>query len=236
MRSQLFLPVCLLAGLSVLAGCVRSGESPPPAVQVSGQGEMRAAPDMATLQFAISHSGRDLPALQQQAGRIMADFLALTGELGIPEKRVQTSQLVIQPQYHWEDGQRIEDGYQVERMITVELHELDRLGRLIERAVALGVNTVSPPELGSTRAEALRIEALRAAAENARERALALAGQLDARLGPVRRIDAVNGPDGGPAPQQLRFASAEHAADAARTYRTGEIVFRAEVRAEFALQ
>lgn len=236
MRSHLFVFVCLLAGLPALAGCDRPGGLQPPAVQVSGQGEVRVAPDMATLQFAISHSGTDLPALQQQAGRVMAEFLALTEELGIPEKQVQTSQLVIQPQYHWEDGQRIDDGYQVQRMITVELHQLDRLGRLIERAVALGINTVSPPELRSTRAGELRIQALRAAAENARQRAAALAEQLDARLGPVRRIDAADPPDGGPVPQQLRFASAEHAADSAQTYRTGEIVFHAEVRAEFALQ
>src|SRR5690606_13565611 len=149
MPRLLLIPAAALFVLS--AGCT-SAESnavadSPRAVSVSGQGEVRAAPDMATLEFGIEARGKDLPALQTRAGRTMADFLALCGTLGMPDNQVQTSQLMIEPRYHWDEGRQIFDGYQVVRMITVRLEALDQLGTLIEQAVALGVNTVSPPQL-----------------------------------------------------------------------------------------
>lgn len=205
-------------------------------VSVSGSGEVRAVPDMATLNFGIEARGKDLSALQSQAGRTMADFLALCTKLGIPENQVQTSQLLIEPRYHWEEGrQQVFDGYQVVRMITVRLEALEQLGALIEQAVALGVNSVSPPQLGSSRAEELQRAALVKAAADAKAQATLLARELGASLGPVRQINA-----GGPPPVYARERAFQlasvGAADAGQTYQPGEITFEASVQATFDLQ
>lgn len=239
MPRYLFIVPALLAVGAAACSIVDNptpGASESRTVSVSGSGEVRAVPDMATLNFGIEARGKELPALQAKAGRAMADFLALCTTLGIPERQVQTSQSLIEPRYHWDEGgQQVFDGYQVVRMITVRLEALDKLGALLEQAVALGVNSASPPQLGSSRAEELQHEALVKAAANAKARAALLAQELGADLGPVRQINA-----GGSPPVYARERSFQLAsvgpADASQTYQPGEITFEASVQATFDLE
>lgn len=232
----------LIAALLPLLACQNSGAEtrdeqavPPRTVTVSGEGEVLAAPDLARLQFAIELDGPQPAELQQQAARIMHDFLALADRLGIPAARIQTSQIDLQPRYHWDEGRRVHDGYLLRRFITAELRQLDKLGHLLEAAVALGVNSLSPPELASSRATSLEREALAAAATDARERARVLATRLGAELGPVRRIIERSG--AAPVPmERTRMAIAQETADAAAGYQTGQIRFRAEVEVSFDLR
>lgn len=232
-------PVVVLLG-ALLAGCY-SGSFPslPEAVRgvsVIGQGEVQTLPDRATVNFAVEQRGKQVPPAQQRAGETTAALLELCQKLGIGEEHVSTSQLVIQSNYRWDQGKREFVDYIVTRHMTVELRELEKLGALLEGAVALGINNVSPPQLGSSRAAELELEALRLAADNARDKARALAQQLDAKLGAVRRLDAGSGgvyPP--PRPQRMHLASAADATDAAQTYSSGLITFSATVNAEFDL-
>lgn len=235
MSRLLFFPVTML--LALAAGCAPadSQAEAPRTVSVSGQGEVRAVPDMAILQFGIEARGKDLPALQARAGQTMADFLALCAKLGIPDKQVQTSQVLVEPRYHWNEGQQIFDGYHVTRMITLRLEALEQLGPLLEQAVALGVNSVSPPQLGSSRAKTLQREALVKAAADARAQATLLAQELGAELGPVRQISAGGQPPVAYRERSVQFASVA-AADAGQTYQPGEITFEASVQTTFDLE
>ena len=64
--------------------------------------------------------------------------LALTRELKIDPKYVDSTRLQVQPDYRWndKDSQRVLLGYVVSRQIEVELRDLDQLGALLERAVS----------------------------------------------------------------------------------------------------
>ena len=54
-------------------------------------------------------------------------------------------------------------GYIAERQLTIEIDDLDKLGALVEGAVAAGVNQVSPPQLDSSKRKETYRQALRAA-------------------------------------------------------------------------
>ena len=73
--------------------------------------------------------------------------LALTRELKIDPKYVNSTRLQVQPEYRWNenDRERVLLGYMVSRQIEVELRDLDKLGALLERAVSAGVNQVGDP-------------------------------------------------------------------------------------------
>lgn len=201
-------------------------------VSVSGHGELQIKPDQAKLSFSIALRGDKLPALQEQAGQIMTDFLTLTRELNITQ--VNTTQLQVQPLYHWKEGQQIHDGYEVQRYIEVMLKDLDKLGLLIEQAIDTGVNQISRPDLQSSQAEAMREKALQAAAADARTKALLLAKELNVTLGAVQSITAM---DNQPRPyaEARTVTLAAGSSGAAQTYQPGLITFTADVQASFDL-
>jgi uncharacterized protein len=206
-------------------------------VKVSGSGEVQVEPDRALVTVGVESRNLALQNAQQEVNRIVTRFLALCDELHIPREQVQSSSANVQPEYDWNNDtheRRLID-YYVSRQLQVDLHDLDKLGQLMERAVSAGVNQVSPPQLGTSRAQALRRDALSKAAEDARLNAEALAKTLGARVGKVRRI-ASSDVAMQPPPQPLERGVAMMAKSGGeQTYETGQIKINADVTAEFDL-
>jgi uncharacterized protein len=207
-------------------------------VTVTGLGEVSAAPDKAVVSMGAQAIEPQLSAARQQVTRAVQSFLRLTRELGIEDKYVQTSQLSVRPEYEWKPDthqQRL-IGYFVERQLTVDLRDLEKLGVLMERAVSEGVNIVSGPQFGSSREDELRREALRRAAADAKTNAEVLAQSLGVTLGPLRRITAGSQ---GLEPPVIPYAMAKmetaDASGAAETYQPGQIRITAQVTAAFDL-
>ena len=227
--------IMALVGL-VIADPVPADEAPPRQVNVTGSATLTAPPDRATVSLGIQARNPSLEAARERVAAVAGDFLALTRKLGIPEKQVQTTGLSMRPEYRWDpkDNQQQFVGYFVQRSLTVELEDLDLLGKLIEGAVDAGVNEVSPPQLDSSRRKALHREALALAAKDAKANAEVLADTLGARLGPVRLISASD-MDRPPVPMRAQAMMAE-SADASATYQAGDIRFEARVNAAFDLE
>lgn len=230
-----FLTLLLSACIDVESAGTNNDAATARTVSVAGHAEVKTEADQAMLHFAIELRGKTLAPLQEQAGQIMTDFLALTRDLNISQ--VQTSQILVDTDTHWQDGERVDEGFILRRNINIKLLELDKLGDLIERSLALGVNSIRPPQLQSSKAEALRQEALAAAAADARAKAMVLAQQLGATLGPVRYIST----QGRPAPitprvQMLGTVTVTGSSiGAAETYQPGMITFTGDVYVEFDL-
>ena len=81
----------------------------------------------------------------------MERVLALTRELKIEPKLVNSTRLQVQPDYRWDEkeSRQVLLGYVVSRQVEVELQDLDRLGTLLEKSASAGVNQVGAR--GSTR-------------------------------------------------------------------------------------
>ncbi len=119
----------------------------------------------------------------------------------------------------------------MERSIRVRLTKLDDLGELLEGSIDLGVNSVSPPALDTTKRDELHREALALATADARLNAEAAIAPLDASLGAIRTLHT----SGASAPPGIpRFARAEAMmADASASYQAAEIRISADVTATF---
>jgi uncharacterized protein YggE len=228
-----------LFSLALLAAAGLAAADAPPdrVVTVSGSGEIQVAPDKALVMVAVEARNPTLQTAQQEVNRTVERFLALCDELHIPRQQVQSSSANVQAEFDWnnETHERRMLGYFVSRQIQVDLRDLDRLGPLMEKAVEIGVNQVSPPQLETTRAEALRREALSKAADDARLSAEALAKTLGARVGKVRRIASSDVGLQPPQPMERGVAMMAKAGGGAETYETGQIRINAEVTAEFDL-
>ena len=127
-------------------------------------------------------------------------------------------------------------GYAVSRQVEMELRDLEKLGTLLEKAVAAGVNQVGDPGLDSSRRKELERAALTQAVDDARLNADALARAAGAGLGPVQSLSTTGTmPMPIYAKREMAMAAAPMADAAEQSYQPSEMKFTANVSAQFAL-
>lgn len=207
----------------------------PRTIAVTGEGEMSVAPEIATVRLSIEARDKELQRAQARAGEVVNAVLELTRSLNISDEQVQSTQLHVQPEYDWRDGQQEFRGYLVQREVRVELEDLAKLGPLVERAMNAGVNSIAPPELDVRDPRALHRNVLQLAAADARANAAALAETLETKLGKVHRLSAVDA--GSPQPKmEMQMMRAADQGGGEETYSAGRITVRASVQAEFELR
>ncbi len=230
MIRRLFLLMLLLASVCTMA------DDKANTVSVTGTGLVSGLPDRATVQMSIVSRAKELDVAQAAAAKVTTAILSLTDRLDIERNKVDTTGATVRPDYRWnrETEEQELRGYIAERQMHVKVDDLERLGKLVEGAVAAGVNQVSPPRLDSSRREALHREALAMAAGDARANAEVLAKALGAKLGdPISIAD--NSAALQPPVPQLRMATAAMESDSAATYNAGDLTFAATVTVVFEL-
>jgi uncharacterized protein YggE len=235
-RRTLLRPVVLVLA-ALCSGAAWADSTLPPLVTVTGQGEVKAIPDMAYVSIGVEARKPALADARAEVTAVVERVLALTRELKIDPKLVDSSQLHVQPDYRWneKDSQRVLLGYVVSRQVQVELRELAKLGTLLERAVSAGANQVGGARLDSSRRKELEREALAKAVEDARQDAETLAWAAGAKVGAVYSLSAAS--DGAPVyykAERLAVAAAP-VGDAAQTYEVAEMKFTASVSAQWQL-
>lgn len=188
---------------TLLVGCTPSTPSAPlpivddqtgnvtatiPSITVTGESELTVAPDMATLQLGIEIRGKESAeaALAAQADAMKNISDAMLG-LGIEEKDIQTSNFQIYPDYKYDSNGNItgKPTYTVSNMLTVNINDIDMIGRVIDGAAAAGATNTYGLSFGLKDQRAKEAEALSAAMENARERADILAQAAGKKVGDV---------------------------------------------------
>ena len=224
----------------LLAACVplaTHADERPRSVSTTGQGEVSAQPDMARVTLGVDARRKSLAEARAEVTAAVDRLLALTRELKIDPKYVNATRLQVRPEYAWiEQGQKqVLQGYFVGRQVEVELHDLDQLGPLLERAVTAGANQVGDASLDSTRRKEFERQTMTLAVQDAAANAGTLATAAGARLGPVRTLNASSMPSPMPMYRMAAMADAAAAPPAESTYATGEMKFSATVSAEYDL-
>ncbi|HEU4653058.1 MAG TPA: SIMPL domain-containing protein [Steroidobacteraceae bacterium] len=207
-------------------------------INVSGQGEVKAEPDRATVTLGIEARKPKMEDARNEVAKGVDAVLKLTRELKIDPKLVRATRINIQPEYNWDNNARERNliGYYVTRQIEVDLRDLEKLGTLIERAVDLGVNQIGDPQLDSSRRRDLERDALAKAVEDAHANAEAVAKAAGARVGAPRVISANSGFVPPPQPMQFKVAAARmEGSDAGQSYQSGQLGFTANVQVEYEL-
>jgi uncharacterized protein YggE len=206
-------------------------------ITVSGKGEVNVNPDRASLTLGVESRSPVLDKARDEVNTTTNRFLAFAKTLDIKDKHISTTGANVRPEYNWDNKSRERNliGYFVSRSLVVDLRDLDKLGRLVEGAVDLGVNQVSDPTLGLADQSGAEKEALKLAAEDARRNAEVLAKTLGVKVGQVRSVTATDMGYSPPKPAGgVRMMRAEAAqADGAASYSAGQVQFSTRVNAQF---
>ena len=207
-------------------------------VSVSGSGEVAAEPDVAFITLGVEARKPSMADARAEVARTVDRVLALTRDLRIDPKLVNSTRVQVQPEYSWndKDRKRVLLGYLVSRQVQVEVRDLEQLGPLLERAVDAGVNQVNDPVLDSSKRKSLEREAMAKAVDDARLNAETLARAAGAKLGPVRMLNGSASAPPMPVYRRGPMVMADAAAaPPAETYEPGEMKFNAVVNAEYDL-
>jgi uncharacterized protein YggE len=207
-------------------------------VNVSGQGEVKAEPDRATVTLGVESRKPKLEDARAEVTKTVDAVLKLTRDLKVDPKLVRATRINVQPEYNWNNNgrERTLVGYYVTRQVEVDLPDLEKLGTLVERAVDLGVNQIGDPQLDSSRRRDFEREALARAVADAHANAEAVAKAAGARIGAPRVISANSGFVPAPMPMLAAKAAARmEGSDASQSYQSGQLGFTANVQVEYEL-
>lgn len=211
----------VLAALAPLAMLATALPAYAGTIAIEGRGEVRAAPDMATINSGVTTQGATArEALDANTGA-MTELIEALKEAGIEARDIQTSGFSVNPNYVYSDARddlgyslppRI-NGYQVSNSVTVVVRDLEELGSILDRSVTVGANTVNGVSFSVADPAELLNEARKAAFADARAKAELYASVAGAELGDLESISErqdFNGPQ--PYPMYAR-AEVQSAAD-----------------------
>lgn len=165
-----------------------------PVISVSGTGEVRQAPDEATVRLGVVAEADTAQEAQSEANRTAHRILEAVTALGVEREAIQTSRLVLDPVYSQPGpderlGNRPYEprivGYRASNVVSVRLDDLARVGPVIDAAVGAGANEVQGVDFRLRDDAAARQRAVAEAVADARGTAQAMARALDVTLGPV---------------------------------------------------
>ncbi|MBD3240700.1 MAG: DUF541 domain-containing protein [Chitinivibrionales bacterium] len=229
----------LLAVVACAAVCGAQNAFPltdRPSVQVSGSAELSVAPDRARISMSVSEIGENVSEAKQAVDNQTRAVQSMLRRLGVADTAIEAAGLRVHRRRLGRPPPRPEDErddsvvYYVAREVVVTVDRIDSLDEILDRSIALGVDEIREVALFASAADSLRREAMRLAADDAKETARALAAQFGRMLGPL--FTAVYDFAGGhvvrPVAMEGRGGGTEFA--------TGLVTIRAQVSAVFELE
>src|SRR5262245_30340343 len=184
MKRAFLLSVVVLFSL-VAAADAQVAADQKPSISVSGTAEIRVAPDEVNLRLAVESRDVKLDEAVKQNDARTSAVLKFLRESGIEAKDVQTDYVEINPQYNSDRRvqQIVPEFYLVRRNLGVRLRNPAKFDAVLAGALRSGVNYVLGIDFRTTELRKHRDAARQQAIRAAKEKAVALAAELDAKVG-----------------------------------------------------
>jgi len=210
-------------------------------ITIEGQGEVRAAPDMAMISSGVTTQGSTAREALDANTASMAELIAALKAEGIEARDIQTSGFSVSPNYVYSDARDENgyslppkiNGYQVSNTVSVAVRDLAELGSILDKSVTVGANTINGVSFSVADPAELYNEARKSAFADARKKAELYATAAGATLGEVETIVESQGFNS-PQPYPM-YARAEMAASAPVPVEAGEMSFAITVKVEWDL-
>lgn len=205
-------------------------------LNLAAHGEVRVAPDMATITLGVMTEARTAQEAMQQNAARMTGVVAALRRAGIAEREIQTSSINLSPQYRYEQNQPpILTGYQASNTVSIRVLELNRLGPAIDAVVASGANQIHGIGFGLQNPQVAEDEARRKAVAALLAKATLYASATGYRLDRLVNLSEGGGYVSPPPRPMPMFARAEMAQDASTPVQGGELVVRIDVSGVYQL-
>lgn len=172
---------------------IGSGVTATNTITVTGKGEIKATPDIATFSVTIDEKAKDMKTARDAASKKSTAIVAYLKNQKIEDKDIQTADYGFSPQYEYggavcspngycPPGKQILTGYDVTQTITVRVRDTTKAGDVLAGVGSLGASSVSGLTFTVDSEDLLQSQARTKAIDDAKAKAEALAGQLGVSL------------------------------------------------------
>lgn len=153
----------------------------------SGRGEAKVTPDRATVLVGVETRAATAAQASAENARKQQAVIDALQALGIARDRISTMSYTVTPEQRFLPNQgdtvpRI-IGYRVTNTVRVEVHQLDRVGAVLDAAIAHGANAINSLDFWAADQDSARHVALAQAVARARADAEVMARAAGGRLG-----------------------------------------------------
>jgi hypothetical protein len=167
------------------------------AISVTGEGEVFAVPDIATISFGATEQATTAKGAQDKVPAKINPAIQYLRDAGIDEKDIKTTSVNLSPRYENTGGPCTQYscppsnakivGYEASQYMEVKIRNTESAGEILAGLTEKGATNISGPNFSIDDEDALASEARAEAIADAKARAEKLADDLDVRL--VRIIE-----------------------------------------------
>jgi len=209
--------------------------SHPRIISVTGNAEIKVAPDEVTLTLGVDSHDKDLAIAKVDNDKRIKKLLNLAHASGVDPKNIQTSALTMGPEY---SDQKIPQllGYKVSQTVTATLTDLSKYEDLMTNSLRAGVNRVDGINFFVADPRKYREEARLQAVRVAREKAKAMAAELGQTIGKPWEVIEQSDFDAQDMTANFGMRYQMPLQEAQSTVAGGEVTIRALVRVSFQLE
>jgi uncharacterized protein len=174
-------------------------------ISINGEATISAKPDVAYVSIGVQSAGKVAREVLAANSKATSDVLAALKDSGINAKDLQTSGFAVQPEVQRPQDSSLSSsdegpsitGYTVSNTVNVTLHDLPKLGDILDKAVAAGANSIDGIQFDVSNQSMLLDDARKTALADARRKAEIYAGVSGLKLGKLSELSENTGPGGG---------------------------------------
>ncbi len=148
-----------------------------------GSAQVSAVPDLAIIRLGVQTNGFNLEEIQSENATISQAILQSLSQLGVTE--IKTSQYLIDKNYTYENGTRVDQGYTVRNIFEIQTGDLGQVGTIIDTAVKNGSNIVDFVTFEVSDPDYYYQQALNQALGNAIQKSMSIARYLHLGVDPI---------------------------------------------------
>jgi uncharacterized protein len=159
-------------------------------ISLVASGAIKTTPDKVDISTGVtSEANSAREALDKNTASMTKVVEALKAD-GIDPKDIQTTNFSVGPMYEVkaEGKPPVIVGYRVSNQVRITLHDIGKLGAILDKMVTLGANQIDSIEFGVEEPEALKDEARKVALKNVTDNAKLYAEAAGVGLGQILSI------------------------------------------------
>ncbi len=213
-------------------------------MQLTGHGEVMAAPDTAYVTSGVTSQGTTAKDALDANTSDMSQLIATLKAAGIDSADIQTSGFSVNPNYVYSDARDANGyqlppkitGYTVTNQVTVHVRDLAILGTVLDQSVQVGANTINGINFAVEDPSALYAEARKDAFADAKQKADLYAEAADVKLGAIAIINEQQGYNQPPQPYMFKAVAATADRSAPVPIEAGQLTFTIDVNVNWDLE
>jgi hypothetical protein len=187
----------VLAAILYLAVVPASGQTAqtPPArtITIEGSAEIHVAPDMALVTTGVTTDGDTAAAALTANSTTLSKVIEAIRAVGVESKDLQTFGLALSPRYNHPSASSSNEkpriiGYTVGNEVTARMHDLGKLGDLLDKVTLAGANRIDGIAFVVSNRDGLLDDARRRAVADAKKKADLYAGAGGFMLGKLMSL------------------------------------------------